>query len=312
MKKLESETESRTIESLLAQLTDRPRDGHKGTFGTVLVIGGSLGMSGAAALCAMAALRTGAGLVKAAVPERIVPIVSTLGLEFTTVPLAEAPDGRISEAAEEMLFALAQNADIAAIGPGLGRSKELDRLMVRLWERLPIPAVFDADALNALSEISSRKNGKLPPHSEVRIATPHPGEFARLCPDAPARDPKLQRERALQFAKENETVMVLKGPGTLISDGMRSFRNSTGNPGMATGGSGDVLTGILAAVCAQQFRLGISPLDAVRLGVWIHGKAGDFAAAELGECSMIASDMIFRISQVLRSESTALQNEFPS
>ncbi len=312
MERSKTQTRDLSPESLLKRLTDRPSDGHKGTFGTVLVVGGSFGMSGAAALCAMAALRTGAGLVKAAVPERIVPIVSTLGLEFTTVPLAESPDGRISDAAEEMLFELAQNADIAAIGPGLGRSKELDRLMMRLWERLPIPAVFDADALNALSEISFRNDGKLPPHADVRIATPHPGEFARLCPDAPARDPEFQRERAVRFAKENGTVMILKGPGTLISDGMRSFRNTTGNPGMATGGSGDVLTGILAAVCAQLFRLGVSPLDAVRLGVWIHGKAGDFAAAELGECSMIASDMIFRISQVLRSESAVVQNDFLS
>ena len=306
MEKSGSETERNSLETHLARLRERPQDGHKGTFGTVLVIGGSFGMSGAAALCAMAALRTGAGLVKTAVPERLVPIVSTLGLEFTTAPLPESPDGTISGSAEEKLFTLAQNADIAAIGPGLGRSKDLDRLMLRLWERLPLPAIFDADALNALSEYSSRNDGKLPPHANLRLVTPHPGEFARLCPDAPAQSPKLQRERAVRFAKENETVTILKGAGTQISDGTHSFRNPTGNPGMATGGSGDVLTGILAAVCAQMFRLGVSSRDAARLGVWIHGKAGDLAAAELGVCSMIASDIISHISQVLHSDSSTI------
>ncbi|MBQ6107578.1 MAG: NAD(P)H-hydrate dehydratase, partial [Thermoguttaceae bacterium] len=150
---------TRSLETLREILTARPRDGHKGTFGTVLVVGGSLGMTGAPALCGLAALRSGAGLVRLAVPGSILPTVAGLGLEYTTVPLPETPEARISHEAFPLLLALAQNATVAAIGPGLGRSAELDQLVPELWENLPIPAVFDADALNALAEISSRKGG---------------------------------------------------------------------------------------------------------------------------------------------------------
>lgn len=280
------------LEALRFQLVNRPANGHKGTFGTVLVIGGSWGMSGAPALCGLAALRCGAGLVKLAIPERILPITAGLGLEFTTVSLPETSGGQIAKSALSQLLTLAGTATIAAVGPGLGRSEDLDFLISELWKRLPIPAVFDADALNALAVRSFPQNGTLPEHAGIRIVTPHPGEFSRLMPDSPATDSETQRRNAVRFARQNDCVTVLKGRGTQITDGNQIFRNSTGNSGMATGGSGDVLTGVTAALGAQLFRKSVSPLDATRLAVYLHGRAGDLAARELGECSLIASDLI--------------------
>lgn len=291
-----------TIEKLFRLFTQRPRDGHKGTFGTVLVIGGSWGMSGAAALCSLAALRSGAGLVKTAVPERILPLVSVLGMEYTTFPLPETQDGKIAQSALEQLLALAQTATVCAVGPGLGRSKDLDLLITELWKHLPIPTVFDADALNALAEISSRNEGKLPEHMAERVLTPHPGEFARLMPDSPPGEPEIQRKKTVHFARMNDSILVLKGPGSLVTDGVVSARNTTGNPGMGTGGSGDVLTGIAAALCAQAIKKGISLFDAVRFAVWLHGKAGDEAARKFTECGMIASDILNAIPVAWKTE----------
>ncbi|MDO4629811.1 MAG: NAD(P)H-hydrate dehydratase [Planctomycetia bacterium] len=298
------------MDNLLRALTTRPRDGHKGTFGTVLVIGGSWGMSGAVALSGMSALRSGAGLVKVAVPERILPIVASAGLEYTLLPQPEDEDGKIALSALEPILnmvgnslgKMSGNVTTVAVGPGLGQSDELDEFVTALWENLPTPAVFDADALNALARYTmknGRKNGKkLPPHAGERVITPHPGEFSRLVPAACTLDLDAQRFAAFELARENEIIVVLKGAGTQITDGNSIFRNTTGNPGMATGGSGDVLTGIIAALCAQFFQRAEKDFknwelfDVVRLAVFLHGKAGDLAAEELGECSVIASDLI--------------------
>jgi len=289
-----------SLESFRELLNSRPRDGHKGTFGTVLVVGGSLGMTGAAALCGMAALRSGAGLARLAVPASVLPTVASVGLEYTTVPLSETADGRIAYEALQTILELTRNATVVAIGPGLGRSTSLDQLIPELWEKLPVPTVFDADALNALAEVSSRNGGQLPQHAALRVVTPHPGEFSRLMPDSPAQETEIQRQNARTFAKMNDCVVVLKGMNTQISDGARAFLNDSGNPGMATGGSGDVLTGVTAAFMAQLLRRGVTLPDAVRLAVWIHGRAGDFAATELGECSVIASDLVRFLPKVIR------------
>ncbi len=289
------------MENLLRALTTRPRDGHKGTFGTVLVVGGSWGMSGAVTLCGMSALRSGAGLVKLAVPERILPIVASIGLEYTILPLAEDGDGRIASSALVSLQNTTENATVVAIGPGLGQSEELDALVTALWKNLPIPAVFDADALNALARYATKNGGKLPTHAGERVITPHPGEFSRLVPTVRSSDVEGQRLAAVELAHENEITVVLKGTKTQITDGNATFRNTTGNPGMATGGSGDVLTGIVAAVCAQFLRRGFSFFDAVRLAVFLHGRAGDLAVEELGECSVIASDLIRFLPKAMKN-----------
>jgi len=269
-------------ETLLA----RPRDAHKGTFGTVLVVGGSSGMSGAVTLSGRASLRGGAGLTRVAVPAGIQPIVAAAQAEYTTVALSEDADGRISERAWEEISRQAELAGVVAVGPGMGQSEGLAVLVRRVWTELGKPVILDADGLNLLAKQFPSSGGE-----KSRIITPHPGEFSRLS-GVSAHDPDAQRNAAVLWAKKHQCVVVLKGAGTLVTDGEFSWRNTTGNPGMATGGSGDVLTGLMAAIVAQLSPHGISCLDAVRLAVYLHGKAGDLAAAEIGEVSLTAGDVI--------------------
>lgn len=266
----------------LPRLPERARDAHKGHFGLALIVGGSRGMAGAVGLAGMAALRGGAGLVRLAVPQPVQHTVAAFEPSYMTLALPADSAGRIAAAAYEQIVELAQPATVVACGPGLGRSWELDQMVGRLYQELGQPMVIDADALNALSE----EPDELVRPGGPRILTPHPGEFARLVGRRQAAE---EREAAaVELASRCGIVMVLKGHHTLITDGSRKATNRTGNPGMATGGSGDVLTGLIAALLSQ--RLG--PFDAARLGAHLHGLAGDLAAAELGEVSMIASDLL--------------------
>ncbi|MCC6125551.1 MAG: NAD(P)H-hydrate dehydratase [Pirellulales bacterium] len=294
----------------LPLLPPREPDAHKGDFGTALVIGGSRGMSGAAGLAGMAALRGGAGLVRVAVPE--VCLDSVAGFEpcYTTIPLPCDEAGRISAAALPILREEARNATALALGPGLGRSAQLDELVAALYREIEKPLIVDADALNALA---TQPDVYLLPPAGPRILTPHPGEFARLIrkklegektgtgsePTERGSMEKADREvpvpifsprqqAAIALAAKSGAVVLLKGHRTLITDGWRRVLNSTGNPGMATGGSGDVLTGLIAALLCQR----LSPFDAARLAAHLHGLAGDLAAKELGEVSLIARDLI--------------------
>lgn len=262
----------------------RPRrdDSHKGDFGTALIVGGSLGMAGAPALAGMAALRGGAGLVRLAVPETILDTVAGFEPSYMTVPLPIDKGGHIASAAFDRIAELAERATVVACGPGLSRSLELDQLVLRLYQEIVKPMIFDADALNALAaepEALANPAGR-------RILTPHPGEFARLIGRKLEGD--ARNDAAVQLAARCGIVVVLKGHRTLVTDGARQAFNATGNPGMATGGSGDVLTGLIAALACQH----LEPFDAARLGVHLHGLAGDLAAEELGQVSLIASDLI--------------------
>jgi NAD(P)H-hydrate epimerase len=267
----------------LPHLPARAPDAHKGTFGRALIVGGSRGMSGAAALAGLAALRGGAGLVQVAVPASSQAIVAAIEPSYLTVGLAEDSEGRICAANKGPLESLMKAASAVAIGPGLGRSDELDRQVLAWFEQLPCPAVFDADALNALAA-----GKQWPAAGGPRILTPHPGEFSRLT-GQPSQSIARQREaHAQQFAAQHGVVLVLKGHRSVITDGSALAVNSTGNPGMATGGTGDVLTGLIGALLAQ----GMTAYDAARLGVFLHGLAGDLAAAELGQVSLIASDLV--------------------
>jgi len=267
----------------LPHLPPRPPESHKGDFGLALVVGGSRGMAGAVALAGMAALRGGAGLVRLAVPEVCLETVASFEPSYMTVPLPCDRAGRISWRARGEIVELAETADAVACGPGLGRSAGLEALVSDLYARLGKPMVVDADGLNALSarrEVLGSPGG-------ARILTPHPGEFARLM----GRDRVAAHERepaAVELAGHCGVVVVLKGHRTLITDGRQRATNTTGNPGMATGGSGDVLTGLVTALACQ----GLAPFEAARLGVFLHGLAGDLAAAELGQQAMIASDLI--------------------
>ncbi|MBC8355265.1 MAG: NAD(P)H-hydrate dehydratase [Planctomycetes bacterium] len=270
----------------LPMLRPRPTDSHKGDYGKVLLVGGSRGLSGAIALAGMACLRSGAGLVTLGVPDVCLDVVASFEPSYMTVPLPCDDRGRLSVAAQEHLAELADTATCIACGPGLGRSQRVTDLVAWMYEVLPQPIVFDADALFALSERFDR----LDDPSGPRILTPHLGEFKRL-----VEDDLLDRDKAelfaAQLAMSRRMVILLKGHETVITDGRRSVHNHTGNPGMATGGSGDVLTGIIAALLGQ----GLAPFDAARLGSHVHGLAGDLAAAQLGTTSMIASDIVAQL-----------------
>ena len=265
------------------QLPVRPLDTHKGTFGTALMIGGSRGMSGAIALAGMAALRCGAGLVRLAVPDRILDTVASFDPCYTTIPMENDCMGRLSLESEQELARETLRATAVAIGPGLSETPSLRELVARIYSGLPKTLVVDADGLNNLS-----KNPELLEMPEgPRILTPHPGEFSRLL----GMD-RLPRHAQLDIAVEKaelwQAVIVLKGHQTLVTDGKRRYLNTTGNPGMATGGSGDVLTGVITSLVCQ----GLDAFDASVLGVYLHGLAGDLAAKELGMESMVASDIV--------------------
>jgi NAD(P)H-hydrate epimerase len=240
-------------------------------------------MSGAIALAGIAALRSGAGLVTLAVPQPCLATVAAFEPSMMTLPLPADEAGRIHLTARDRLSELADAATALACGPGLGRSAHLNDLTTWMYEGSPRPIVFDADALFALAQDSTR----LPAPGGARVLTPHIGEFRRLIHNAKASREELE-EAAVRQAKDWGVCLVLKGHRTLITDGEQLFRNTTGNPGMATGGSGDVLTGIITALVCQ----GMSTWEAARLGVHVHGLAGDIAAAQLGQVSLIASDLI--------------------
>lgn len=266
------------------RLAPRPTDAHKGSFGRALVVAGSRGMSGAAVLCGSAALRGGAGLVQVATPASVQRVVAAGNPCYMTVPLPEEADGCVSVAAAGELADLVGTASAVAVGPGLGRAVGLPDLLRAVLTATKAPLVLDADALNALVD----RLTDLRLHQGPVVLTPHPGEFARLlgC-DVPAVQADRQ-QLAGRFATEHGTVVVLKGHGTIVTDGTQLAVNSTGNPGMATGGTGDVLTGLLAALLAQ----GLGPFAAAQLAVHLHGLAGDLARDALGETALIASDLL--------------------
>ncbi len=261
----------------------RPANAHKGTFGRVLVIAGSRGMSGAASLAGLGALRGGAGLVYVAVPEGIVPIVAAIEPSYLTIPLPEDSLGRVALNAQDRLEEDLGNFQAVAIGPGWGQSEEIQVLANWLIKSVEQPLVIDADALNALAKMPEiLAEAPIP-----RILTPHPGEFARLSGHDPSDIGKHREELAAEYADRHDVILVLKGRKTVVTDGQKLAVNSTGNSGMATGGTGDVLTGLIAALLGQ----GMAAFDAARLGVYLHGMAGDLAAEQLSEPALIASDL---------------------
>jgi len=269
----------------IPKLKPRAVDAHKGDFGRVCIIAGSLGMSGAAALAGRAALRAGAGLVRVAVPKSVLPIVASIEPSFTTIPLPEDSAGRISEKAINTILNAAGENDCLAFGPGIGTSSRLRSILQTLIEQEQLRLLIDADGLNNLSKIKDWPE-KL--KAEL-ILTPHPGEMKRLwVPLFREKLPTDRREQAAQLAQQTKTIVALKGAGTVVTDGQKVYINKTGNPGMATAASGDVLTGVITALMGQ----GLSNFDAAVLGVYVHGLAGDIAAEKFGRVSLIATDII--------------------
>ncbi|MBI4826108.1 MAG: NAD(P)H-hydrate dehydratase [Nitrospirae bacterium] len=279
----------------LSLMPQRPKDSHKGTYGHVLIIAGSRGKTGAALMAAKACLRTGAGLVTIGIPDSLVDTFQARVTEEMILPLPDKDNGTLSSAAVPVILKfLEKRGDVLAIGPGISNDKEISALVCELIKRSNVPIVIDADGLNAIAGDTSvlKKSGA------PVIITPHSGEMARLLN---GKAENLQDDRintAISFAKKTKTYLVLKGAPTIIAaPSGDSFINSTGNPGMSTAGTGDVLTGMISAFLAQ----GLSPLDASILGVYMHGHAGDIAAEKKGEHSLIASDIIKAIPSVFRS-----------
>lgn len=267
-------------------LPPRPRDAHKGRFGSVLLLAGSRGMAGAAALAGMAALRSGAGLVRIAAPAEVQPTVAGFDPSYMTYPLATDADGRIDfSRARPALESLLESATVVAVGPGLGLSPSIRSLVRFLVESTDKPLVIDADGLNALVDQTEILSGLTRPV----VLTPHPGEFGRLTGRTVAAVQADREGSAVDLARTSEPlVVVLKGAGTVVTDGARIFVNPTGNPGMATGGVGDVLTGIVASLLAQR----APAFEAAQLGVYVHGIAGDVARDHDGEVGLIAGDVV--------------------
>ncbi len=248
-------------------------------------------MAGAVGLAGMAALRSGAGLVKLAVGKSCQPTVAGYEPSYMTVALPEDDQGRIAAPAAEEILAMAQQHQAVALGPGLSRSQDLDALVLKLYRQIPCPLVLDADALNALAEQPDWGHA-----AAARILTPHPGEFGRLA-NKSVREVQANREaEAQRLAHDRGVIVILKGNATCISDGNQLTVNPTGNPGMASGGSGDVLTGLLAGILAQR----LDAFAAAQLAVYLHGLAGDIAAQRLGQDSLIASDLINAIPQAMQ------------
>lgn len=271
----------------MERLAPRTIASHKGDFGTALLIGGSRGMAGAIALSGMAALRSGAGKVRVAVPDVCLETVAQWEPSYMTLGLDCDERGFIQPSALDPIQELAGNATCVAIGPGMGTNADVSKLVDWLFRMLPQPMVVDADGLNALASTP----GGLSPTTAPRVLTPHPGEFSRLCKACGLnadKAPEVQNANAIELAGRLKVVLVLKGHRTLITDGHTHYHNTTGNPGMATGGSGDVLTGVITALVCQ----GLAPLAAARLGVFAHGLAGDLAADEIGQVGLTARDLI--------------------
>lgn len=274
-------------------LRDRPDDGHKGTFGKVCIVAGSVGMAGAAALAGRAALRSGAGLVRVAIAHSALSTVAALEPCYTTIALSEDSVGRVSAKAIHTILDAAAENDVVAIGPGLGTSAGLRSVIETLVQQEGLRLVIDGDGLNNLAMLPDWPCKR---RADV-VLTPHPGEMKRLWSGL-LREvlPSDRQEAARHMAQISGCVVALKGAGTVVTDGHRVYVNNTGNPGMATAGSGDVLTGVITALMGQ----GLNSCDATVLGVYVHGAAGDIAADTYGQISLTATNIIEALPEAFR------------
>jgi ADP-dependent NAD(P)H-hydrate dehydratase len=272
----------------LPRLPLRAADSHKGDYGSGLLMGGSRGMCGAIALAGLATIRAGAGLVRLAVPDRCLETVASYSPCFMTLPLADDAQGRIAAAAFEQLETHLAKADCIAVGPGMGQSAELRTLLSRLTRAARVPLVIDADGLNNLVDVPGW-SGHI---SATCVITPHPGEWSRLS-GVPASDRPAQCRAAIEFARSTGSVVVLKGTQTLVTDGRTAVFNSTGTPAMATGGSGDVLTGLITGLICQ----GLTARDAAHLGVHVHGLAAELAERALSTHVVLPTELIQHVPQ---------------
>ena len=273
-------------DQVLSILPDRAVDAHKGDFGKILLLCGSKGYTGAAYLAAQASLRSGAGLVFLGVPESIYQIEA---VKLNEAIVFSFPDenGKLSAAAIPEILERLPKMDAVLIGPGLGQSDGVFQVVKAVLEQAACPVVLDADGINLIAAHKDIVRGRTAP----TILTPHAGEFGRL-----GGNPEERTVAAETMARELGCIMLLKGHHTVITDGKTTYINPTGNPGMAVGGSGDVLAGIITALLGQ----GITPLEAAACGAWLHGAAGDICAAEIGQYGMLPTDMLNALPRLLK------------
>lgn len=278
-----------TKEFLKDKIKSRPIDSNKGTFGNLLAICGSYGMAGAAMMAAMGALRSGVGLMRLAIPESIYPIAAVRLPECVFHPI-KTTDKTFSQSNCSELLKLSETASAVVLGCGMGWNFFTSSVTERIVESCTVPMVIDADGLNCVSEhIDILNSAKAP-----LIITPHPGEMARLTKTTIEEVQNNRIECACNFAKKYNVITVLKGSGTVVASPTGEYRvNTTGNPGMSTGGSGDILAGIVGSLLAQ----GYSPFDAACLGVFVHGLAGDITAKQQGMISMLPTDTLKNFSK---------------
>jgi hydroxyethylthiazole kinase-like uncharacterized protein yjeF len=272
----------------------RPADSNKGSYGHVLVVGGSLGKAGSVAMAGMAALRTGAGLSTVATPKSVLGTVAGFHPELMTEPLSETDAGAISSSAGDRIEKLAEGKSVLAVGPGISRDPQTAELVRTLVAQLQLPMVVDADGLNAFEGRAAELNGK----GRTLVITPHPGEMARLvgCTIADVQKDRLGVAR--KFAREHGVIVVLKGHRTLVvQPGGEAWVNTTGNPGMSTGGTGDILTGMVSGMIAQHSKQAVL---AVHAAVHLHGLAGDVMRESVGEHSLVATDLLKGLPEAFR------------
>ena len=274
-------------QGVLSAIADRPPESHKGDYGKLLLLCGSRGFTGAAYLAAMGALRCGAGLVFLGVPESIYAIEAAKLNEPVVFPLPDR-DGMLSKEAIAPILGRLSQMDAVLIGCGLGQSEDTLAVVSAVLQNAQCPVVLDADGINLLAGHTDLLRGRRYP----TILTPHAGEFARIG-GCLGQDPMTA---ARELALELGCIVLLKGHRSCITDGKMDYRNPTGNPGMAVGGSGDVLAGMITALLGQ----GVPPLEAAACGAWLHGKAGDLCARELGQMAMLPTDMLQALPRLLK------------
>jgi len=293
-----------TARDIAALIGPRPADSNKGNYGHAFVVGGSLGKAGAAAMAGMSALRAGAGLATVATPKSVLPTVAGFYPELMTEPLAETEAGTISFDAKQRLNELAKGKIVLAIGPGISRDAQTSQLVRSLVANHKTTMVVDADGLNAFEGQTEQLNGR----DRYVVITPHPGEMARLAGCTVSDVQKNRLNIARKFAHEHEVMVVLKGYRTLVvRPNGEAWVNTTGNPGMSTGGTGDILIGMVAGMIAQH------PDDvfsAVVAAVHLHGLAGDVARESMGEHSLVATDLLKSLPEAFRRARKSAGDKF--
>jgi NAD(P)H-hydrate epimerase len=292
-----------TARDIAGMIGSRPAESNKGSYGHVLVVGGSQGKAGAAAMAGMSALRAGAGLSTVATTKSVLATVAGFHPELMTEPLTETDVGSISSSAQDRIIELAEGKSVVAIGPGISRNSQTSELVRNLIANLRMPIVLDADGLNAFEGRTNELQG----NGRVLVITPHPGEMARLAGGSVADVQKDRLGVARKFARDHAVIVVLKGHRTLVvrPDG-EAWVNTTGNPGMATGGTGDILTGMVAGMMAQHPK---QAFEAVMAAVHLHGLAGDAMRETMGEHSLVATDLLTGLPEAFRRTQSAAQEK---